>query len=106
MDPEKALVPALAVSLPDSPTCILVQEFANHGLRNGVDDGRIGRPRTRGHWQWLAFWRRRHIVVRLRILVVVLRGDGRPLGTKTVSVRVEGGRGHLATWVLTVAEVE
>ena len=47
VDPEETLVPPFAVSLPDRPTCILVEELANHSLRNGVNDCWISRASSR-----------------------------------------------------------
>lgn len=38
MDPEEPLVPALGVSLSNGLACILVQELANHRLRDRMDD--------------------------------------------------------------------
>jgi hypothetical protein len=38
VDPEETLVPALGVSLPDRLARILVQELANHRLRDRMDD--------------------------------------------------------------------
>jgi hypothetical protein len=45
VDPEEPLVPAFGMSLPNGLACILIQELADHRLRDRMDDVRV-RART------------------------------------------------------------
>lgn len=54
MDPEEALVPSLAMTLADRLASVLVQELANHGLSDSMDDAWVGGTASgilwRGGW--------------------------------------------------------
>ena len=47
MNPEESLVPPLAVALPNCLPGVLVQELADHGLGDGVDDAGVGGAASR-----------------------------------------------------------
>ena len=41
MDPEETFVSCVPRALPDGTTCVLVKELADHGLSDGMNDGRV-----------------------------------------------------------------
>ena len=74
MDPEEALVSPLSMALADGLASVLVQELADHGLRDRVNDGWIrcatGR-RSRGAVHGGRRLLRRLVVLLILVLVLV-----------------------------------
>ena len=50
MNPEEPFVPLLPNTFPNRAASILVQELANHCLRDGVDDSRVRRHHSVRAW--------------------------------------------------------
>ena len=75
MNPEEPLVSPFAVTLPDGLPRVLVQELANHRLRNCVDDRRVRRTSRWLAIRGLSLRSSRRILVRWLIVRQMLGRD-------------------------------